>query len=111
MSSSNDLDLWKFTSPDFASPTLLVHVDALGQNNPIVDAYVLNERGDRMAARVSRKADGGRTLTITNPGVNRNYFLYVKVANNSVKVSGNYLATIDFATDPPTELQTAYTGS
>lgn len=111
ISAAGDRDLWRITSPDYASPTMLVAVDTLGQNNPIVDAYVLNDRGDRMAARVTRKADGGRTLTISNPGANRNFFVYVRLASDSQVTSGNYFATVDFATDPAVELENVYSAS
>ena len=108
LSSAADRDLWRLTTPTYASPTMTVGVDPVGLSNPIVDAYVLNDRGDRLAARVTRKADGGRTLAISNPGVARSLILYVKVASTSTVASGNYVATVDFATEPAVQLQNVY---
>ncbi len=108
ISSSADRDLWRFQTPEFASPTMTISIDTLGLQNPVVEAYILNSIGDRVAASTTRKADGGMTLVVNNPGALRNYIVFIRALAGSSVSSGNYAVTVDFATDPANQLTTLY---
>ncbi len=105
ISGTTDRDLWQFQTPDFSSPIMTVNVDTLGLQNPAVEVYILNSLGDRIGANTTRKADGGMTLVVNNPGSLRNYVLFIRTLASSSVSSGNYAVTIDFATDPANQLQ------
>lgn len=108
ISSASDRDLFRFRAPAFASPTLSISVDPVGTANPVLDVILLNGQGDRVETRFTRKPDGGLTLIMSNPVVNEEYVLFIRAASGSVVTQGNYVATIDFATDTATNLRTVF---
>ncbi len=110
LSASTDRDLWSFRSPHFASPLMQVTVDPVGTENPILEAIVLNQAGDRIAASETRKADGGLSIDIANPSANQTYLLFVRTQDGSLVAQGNYVVTVDFATNPATAMRDVYSG-
>ena len=110
LSSATDRDLFAFQAPDFANSTLAISVDPVGTTNPELDVILLNANGDRIATELTRKPDGGLSL-VANAVANENYVLFVRTATGSLVKQGNYVATINFATDPADELLTVFSGS
>ncbi len=110
IASASDRDLWSFRSPSFASPLLQVTVDPVGAQNPIFEAIVLTQTGDRVAASETRKADGGLSIDVVNPSPNQNYMLFVRTQAGSQIVQGNYVVTVDFSTNPATSMRDVTTG-
>ena len=110
ISSATDRDLFRFRSPAFASPTLTVSVDPVGTANPVLDVILLNSQGDRVETRFTRKPDGGLTLVVASPSANEDYVLFVRAASGSPVTQGNYVATVNFATDTANNLRTVFSG-
>jgi Matrixin len=111
LSSASDRDLFRFRAPAFASPTLSIAVDPVGIQNPRLEVVLLNSRGDRAASQLTRKPDGGLTIVVANPVANEQYVLFVRTAAGSPISRGNYVATVDFATDSADSLRRVFAGS
>ncbi len=111
LSSATDRDLFAFQAPNFASSTMAISVDPVGTQNPELDVILLNASGDRVATQLTRKPDGGLNLVVGNSVANENYVLFVRAAGGSPVSQGNYVATIDFATEPADELRSVFTGA
>ena len=111
LSSATDRDLFAFQAPNFPGSTLAISVDPVGTQNPELDVILLNSRGDRVATQLTRKPDGGLSLVVAGSAANENYVLFVRAASGSPVSQGNYVATINFATEPADELRTVFSGS
>lgn len=111
ISSASDRDLFRFRAPAFASPTLSIAVDPVGIQNPRLDVVLLNSRGDRIASQLTRKPDGGLTVVVVNPIPNEQYVLFVRTATGSPVSQGNYVATVDFATESASQLRRVFAGN
>lgn len=111
LSTSSDRDLWRFQAPASASPMLQVSVDPVGLQNPDLEVILLNENGDRVASSFTRKADGGVNIIVNNPTPLQNYVLFVRRQANSSVHTGNYVATVNFGTNPATSLRTMHSGT
>ena len=110
LSSATDRDLFRFRAPAFASPTMSIAVDPVGIQNPRLDVILLNSRGDRVASQLTRKPDGGLTIVVANPVANEQYVLFLRTAAGSPVSRGNYVATVDFATDSSNSLRRVFAG-
>jgi hypothetical protein len=106
-----DRDLWSFQAPSVASPTLHITVDPVTTRVAPLDVILLNQDGDRIGSRVTRKADGGISLLVTNPVPNEHYVLLVRTPSGTVVAPGNYVATINFATDIASDIRTVFSAS
>ncbi len=111
LNTTTDRDLWKFQAPATSSSMLQIKVDPVGLEVPVLDAILLNSRGDRIAANVTRKSDGGVQLVVSNPIPSETYVLFVRSSENSPIRTGNYVATIDFATSEASSLRPVYSGT
>jgi hypothetical protein len=111
LASPTDRDLWSFQAPSVASPTLSITVDPVTKRIAPLDVILLNRNGDRVGSKVARKADGGITLVVANPVPGESYVLLVRSPSGTTVAPGNYVATINFATDPASQLRTVYSGS
>lgn len=111
LSSSSDRDLFRFRAPAFASPTLSIAVDPVGIENPNLDVILLSDRGDRVASQLTRKPDGGLTIVVTNPVPNEQYVLFVRTAAGSSVSRGNYVASVDFATESANLMRGVFAGN
>lgn len=111
LSSASDRDLFRFRAPAFTSPTLSIAVDPVGLQNPRLDVILLNGRGDRVASQLTRKPDGGLTIVVANPVANEQYVLFVRTAAGSPVSRGNYVATVDFATDAANSMRRVFAGN
>jgi hypothetical protein len=99
LSGATDRDLWSFQAPSFQSPVLEVNIDPVGLQNPRIEAYILNQAGDRIAASGVRKPDGGTLLTVNNPVPNETYILFIRSRAGSQFSSGNYVVVTEFTTN------------
>lgn len=99
LSSSADRDLWSFAAPAFDSPTLQVTVEPVGLEKNALEVVLLNAGGDRLAANLTRNAEGGVSLTAPNPPAGEELVLVVRGADGAPVEAGNYVATMDFATN------------
>lgn len=111
LASPTDRDLWSFQAPATASPTLSITVDPVTNRIAPLDVILLNRDGDRIGSKITRKADGGISMVVINPVVGENYVLLVRSPSGTTIAPGNYVATINFATDPASQLRTVYSGS
>lgn len=111
LASIGDRDLWSFRAPSVASPTLSITVDPVTKRISPLDVILLNRDGDRIASKIARKADGGISLVVANPVAGENYVLFVRSPSGTTVAPGNYVATINFATDPASQMRTVYSGS
>jgi Matrixin len=110
LASTADRDLWSFQAPSVASPTLSISVDPVTSRIAPLDVILLNGTGDRIASKLTRKADGGLSLVVANPVAGERYVLLVRSPSGTTVAPGNYVATINFATDPASQLRTVYSG-
>lgn len=110
LASTTDRDLWSFQAPATPSPTLHISVDPVTTRIASLDVLLLNRDGDRIASRLTRKADGGLSVTVTNPTPGEVYVLLVRAPADATVAPGNYVATINFATDPASNLRNLFSG-
>lgn len=99
IASSVDRDIWAFRSPASPSPSFTVVVDPVGLSSTGLEVYVLTPNGDRVAADVNARPDGGFTIQVDSPTANQDYLLFVRKSPSSEQQQGNYIANINFATD------------
>ncbi len=111
LSSRTDRDLWSFQAPANPGPTLHIHVDPVTNSVVPLDVILLNQDGDRIASRLTKKADGGVSLVVQNPVANENYVLFVRATSGTGVTAANYVASINFATDPADQLRNVFSGS
>jgi hypothetical protein len=111
LASASDRDFWSFRAPSVASSPLLISVDPVTTRISETDVVLLNRDGDRISSRLTRKADGGVRLLVTNPVAGEQYVLLVRAPSGTNAAPGNYVATIHFATDVASEIKTVYSKS
>ncbi len=105
-----DRDFWSFQAPAVSSPTMHISIDPVTARIAPLDVLLLNAAGDRIASKLIRKADGGISLVVVNPTVNERYVLMVRSESGATVRPGNYVATINFATEAASNMRTVYTG-
>lgn len=110
ISSLADRDLWIFQAPTQTSPTMRINVDPAGLETPALEAFVLTETGDRVASETTRKADGGLSITVRDPLPGQDYVLFIRDDVSSQVASGNYVATVDFATNTADNIRSVFSG-
>ncbi len=108
LASATDRDLWSFRAPNSNSPVLQITVDPVGLQNPTLDVVLLNRLGDRVESKLLAKPDGGVTIEVLNPVANQEYVLFVRTAAGSAVTSGNYVASMSFATNPANSIRNVY---
>ncbi len=108
IASSQDRDLFRFRAPNFASPVLNITIDPVGIENPELEAILLDAQGNRVASRMVKKPDGGSTITMLNPQANREFILFVRADQSSPIERGNYVVTMNFATNGVDTMQFVY---
>jgi hypothetical protein len=111
LASLSDRDLWSFQAPAFASPTLHLSIDPLTTRVTSLDVVLLNRDGDRIGSSLTRRADGGLSLVVANPVASERYVLLIGSPSGQTVAPGNYVATINFATNEATSLRTVYSAS
>lgn len=108
LASASDRDLWSFQAPTTASPTLHITVDPVTSRIAPLDVILLNRDGDRIGSSLTHKADGGLSLVVNEPLAGEHYVLLVRSPSGTEVAPGNYVATINFATNSASALRTVY---
>ncbi len=93
-----DVDFLVFRSPARAASTMSIRVESLGISKATIHADVFDRLGRRVRATATPTADGSVTFLVHAPTPNTDYYLRVRAKNIPVR-TGNYVTTIDFATD------------
>jgi hypothetical protein len=93
-----DVDFLVFRSPLQAAAAMSIHVESLGIAKATIHADILDRNGNRVRATATPTADGSVTFLVNAPTPNTDYFLRVSAKAQPVS-TGNYVATVDFATD------------
>lgn len=110
LSSATDRDFYRFTAPTTVAGVLNIDVNPVGNLNPHMDVVVMNGAGDRVPARFLKKAGEGRSLQILNPVAGAEYVIGVQSLATSATRTGNYIVTVDFATEAAS-MKTVFGGS
>jgi Matrixin len=111
LAAASDRDLWSFQAPLRASPTLHIAVDPVTTQTLPLDVVLLNRNGDRIGSSLTRKADGGTNLVVSNPTPGEHYVLFVRSLSGSAIETGNYFAAVNFATDTAADMRTVFSQS
>jgi hypothetical protein len=109
LSSATDRDFYRFRAPAVVNGVLNIDVNPVGNLTPAMDVVVMNGAGDRVASRVLNKAGQGRSVQILNPVAGAEYVIGVQSLATSTNRTGNYLVTVDFATEAAS-MQTMFNG-
>ena len=88
---------------------LNIDINPIGNLTPDLDVVVMNAAGDRVASRVLRKAGQGRSIQVLNPVAGAEYVIGVQSLSTSTRHTGNYIVTVDFATEAAS-MQTVFGG-
>lgn len=99
LGSALDRDFYRFQAPATAGGILNIDVNPVGTLQPGMDLMLMNAQGDRVAFRRLDKAGGGQSIQVANPVPGATYVLGVRSLPASAVKTGNYLVTIDFATE------------
>ena len=99
LNQQTDRDFYRFRTSATASGVLNIDLNPLGSTPISSKLVVMNNNGDRVAARVIEKAGQGFTVQIINPAKNADYVVAVFHAANSTVTSGNYALTVDLSTE------------
>jgi hypothetical protein len=106
-----DRDLWSFRSPLIPSPVLHVSVDPVGVDAANLEVVLMTSEGTRVAAKATRKPDGGLSLEVQNPSANTDYVLFVRTTRGASVPAGNYVASISFASNAANLMRQVFAGS
>lgn len=109
LSSATDRDFYQFTAPASVGSVLNIDINPIGNLTPDLDVVVMNAAGDRVASRVLRKAGQGRSIQVLNPVAGAEYVIGVQSLSTSTRHTGNYIVTVDFATEAAS-MQTVFGG-
>jgi len=109
LSSATDRDFYQFTAPASVGSVLNIDINPIGNLAPNLDVVVMNAAGDRVASKVLRKAGQGRSIQILNPVAGAEYVIGVQSLSTSTRRTGNYIVTVDFATEAAS-MQTVFGG-
>jgi Matrixin len=110
LSSGTDRDFYRFAAPTTVAGVLNIDVNPVGNLSPHMDVVVMNGAGDRVPARLLKKAGDGRSLQILNPVAGAEYVIGVQSLATSATRTGNYIVTVDFATEAAS-MKTVFGGS
>ena len=96
VSSSTDVDVWKFTAPTSTQGRLVTHVSSVGLDAPDVRIKVLDSSGNNVVTAGRLRPDGTWTMEVAQPIAGEDYYLRVSVDPTSTVGSGNYVALAEF---------------
>ncbi len=97
---AGDVDHYSFTAPWLNSPLLKVDIEGVGFDSPLLRADILNEAGERLTqARAKPRPDGSVSFEIDNPTPGARYIIRVAADPTATVQIGNYVVTVDAATD------------
>lgn len=99
---TGDVDFYRFTTPGNVSGSISVKLETVGLETPILHADVLDVSGTRVPARAMPRADGSVSFEILDPMPSANYFIRVRSDAVAVMTTGNYVVTVDAATEAAT---------
>ncbi len=94
-----DVDHYRFRTPQSLQGAVSVELEAVGRDTPILRADVLDLQGRRVQARALPRPDGSVTFVLANPQPATEYVIRVRTAPTSVVKTGNYVLTVNVATE------------
>ena len=93
-----DVDFFVFRSPVQRASAMSIRVESLGIAKATIHADIFDRAGNRVRAMATPTADGSVSFLLNSPTPNSDYFLRVSAKAQPVR-TGNYVATVDFASD------------
>jgi hypothetical protein len=98
VSSAGDVDFLKVTAPADVSGRLVIHLAAVGNDQPDLRVRVVDSSGQSVGAGGRLGDDGSWTLEVSQPQAGQEYYLRVSVDPTSTVEVGNYVVTAEFTT-------------